>query len=127
MTLPLGEGATPTRVLGGETATRHLDRTAQTEYRPAPSPTRRPTPARRSSTAAGGTPPAPAAQKRGAFSRFARFVMALVALVLIAAAVAAAVIYTTDKATGVKVTEVTGNTVDKVVEEFEGLVEKNTE
>ncbi|HEY5332629.1 MAG TPA: protein kinase, partial [Solirubrobacterales bacterium] len=30
-----GEGATPTRVLGGDTAaTRHLDRTAQTEYRP---------------------------------------------------------------------------------------------
>ena len=42
-----GEGATPTRVLGGDTAaTRHLDRTAQTEYRPAPSPTRRPEPRR---------------------------------------------------------------------------------
>jgi len=53
--------------------------------------------------------------------------MALVALVLIAAAVAAAVIYATDKATGVKAKEVTGNTIDKVVEEFEGLIEKNTE
>ncbi len=38
------EGATPTSVLGGDTAaTRHLDRTtAQTEYRPAQSQTRRP-------------------------------------------------------------------------------------
>ena len=72
-------------------------------------------------------PPAHAPQKRSAFSRFARFVMALVALVLIAAAVAAAVIYATDKATGVKATEVAGNTVDKVVEEFKDLVKKNTE
>ena len=126
VTLPLGEGSTPTQVLGGETATRHLDRTAQTEYRPVPSPTRRPTPR-------SAQPPPPAApqattqQKRGAFSRFARFAMALVALVLIAAAVAAAVIYATDKAAGVKVREVTGNTVEKVVEEFEGLIEKNTE
>ena len=111
-------------MLGGETATRHLDRTAQTEYRPAPSQTRRPVPR------APLPPPVPAPvqtqRKRGAFSRFARFVMALVALVLIAAAVAAAVIFTTDKATGVKVTEVAGNTVDKVVEEFKELVKKNT-
>jgi eukaryotic-like serine/threonine-protein kinase len=124
VTLPLGEGATPTRVLGGETATRRLDQTAQTEYRPAASPTRRP-------AARIPQPPPPpvyeAPQKRGAFSRFARFVMALVALVLIAAAVAAAVIYTTDKATGVKATEVAGNTVNKVVEEFKDLVKKNTE
>jgi len=125
VTLPLDEGSTPTRVLGGETATRRLDRTAQTEYRPAPSPTRRPV------ARAPQPPPAPAPvyapQKRSAFSRFARFVMALVALVLIAAAVAAAVIYTTDKATGVKATEVAGNTVGKVVEEFKSLVKKNTE
>ncbi len=126
VTLPPGEGATPTRVLGGETATRHLDRTAQTEYRPAPSPTRRPTP-RSVQPPPPVAPQAPAQQKRGAFSRFARFVMALVALVLIAAAVAAAVIYTTDKATGVKATEVAGNTVDRVVEEFKDLVRKNTE
>ncbi len=126
VTLPLGEGSTPTRVLGGETATRHLDRTAQTEYRPAPSPTRRPTP-RSVQPPPPAVPQAPAQQKRGAFSRFARFAMALVALVLIAAAVAAAVIYATDKAAGVKVREVTGNTVEKVVEEFEGLIEKNTE
>jgi hypothetical protein len=53
--------------------------------------------------------------------------MALVALVLIAATVAAAVIYTTDKATGVKLKEVTGHTVGKVVEEIEGLVKQNTE
>jgi len=128
VTLPLGEGATPTRVLGGETAaTRHLDRTAQTEYRPAPSQTRRPTPRTPQPPLPPVRPQAPAQQGRGAFSRFARFVMALVALVLIAAAVAAAVIYATDKAAGVKVREVTGNTVEKVVEEFEGLIEKNTE
>ena len=126
VTLPLAEGDTPTRMLGGETATRHLDRTAQTEYRPAPSPTRRPA-ARAPLPPPPITPQAPAPPKRGAFSRFARFVMALVALVLIAAAVAAAVIYTTDKATGVKATEVAGNTVDKVVEEFKDLVKKNTE
>jgi eukaryotic-like serine/threonine-protein kinase len=127
VTLPLGEGATPTRVLGGETATRRLDQTAQTEYRPAPSPTRRPTPRAPQAPPPPMRPQAPAQQKRGAFSRFARFVMALVALVLIAAAVAAAVIYTTDKATGVKATEVAGNTVDRVVEEFKELVKKNTE
>ena len=50
-----------------------------------------------------------------------------VALVLIAAAVAAAVIVATDKATGVKATEVAGDSVDKVVEEFKELVKKNTE
>ncbi|HEX2391659.1 MAG TPA: protein kinase, partial [Solirubrobacterales bacterium] len=46
VTLPLDEGTSATRVLGGETAaTRHMGRdTARTEHRPAPSPTRRPTP-----------------------------------------------------------------------------------
>jgi serine/threonine-protein kinase len=127
VTLPPGEGATPTRVLGGETATRRLDSTAQTEFRPSPSPTRRPVARAPVSPPPPVSPQASVQKKRGAFSRFARFVMVLVALVLIAAAVAAAVIYATDKATGVKVKEVTGNTVGKVVEEIEGLVEKNTE
>ncbi|MBW8059827.1 MAG: serine/threonine protein kinase [Solirubrobacterales bacterium] len=121
VTLPLTEGATPTRVLGGETATRRLDRTAATEYRPAPSPTRRPGPR------APQPPPIAAPGKRSAFSRFARFVLVLVALVLIAAAVAAAVIVTTDRATGVRATEVAGDSVDKVVEELKDLVRKNTE
>jgi serine/threonine protein kinase len=130
VTLPMSEGTAPTSVLGGETTTRRLDRTAQTEYRPVqPSPTRRPEP--REPRVAPPPIPVPARaqrpKKRSAFSRFARFVMALVALVLIAAAVAAAVIYTTDKATGVKATEVAGNTVDKVVEEFKDLVKKNSE
>jgi predicted neutral ceramidase superfamily lipid hydrolase len=62
-----------------------------------------------------------------AFSRFARFVLAMVALVLIAAAVATAVILATNRASGVHATEVAGNTVDKVVEEFKELVHKNTE
>jgi serine/threonine protein kinase len=128
VTLPLAEGATPTRVLGGDTAaTRHLDRTAQTEYRPAHSQTRRPEP-RVSPPPPPPSPARPAQQrKRSAFSRFVRFVLALVALVLVAAAVAAAVIVTTDKAAGVKVSKVAGDSVDKVVEEVKDLVKKNTE
>ncbi|HEX8051179.1 MAG TPA: protein kinase [Solirubrobacterales bacterium] len=132
VTLPLEEGTAATNVLGGETAaTRHMGRdTAQTEYRPASS-TRRPAPR----TAPAPPPPAPAAaqpraaapRKRGAFSRFARFVLALVALVLVAGVVAAAVIFTTDKAAGVKVSRVAGDTVDKVVEEVKELVRDNTE
>jgi hypothetical protein len=129
VTLPMQEGATPTRVLGGDTAsTRHLDRTtAQTEYRPARSQTRRPEPR----VAAPPPPAAPrrpaAAPKRSAFSRFARFILALVALVLVAGAVATAVIVTTDKAAGVKVSKVAGDSVEKVVEEVKDLVKKNTE
>ncbi len=128
VTLPAEEGATPTRVLGSDTAaTRQLGRdTAQSEYRPVRSPTRRPEPR--------VAPPPPAAApraarppKRSPFSRFVRFVLALLALVLVAAAVATAVIITTDKAAGVKVTKVAGDTVDKVVEEFKSLVNKNTE
>ena len=46
---------------------------------------------------------------------------------LIAAAVAAAVIYTTDKAAGVKVSKVAGDTVDRVADEFKDLVNQNTE
>ncbi len=127
VTLPLSEGTDTTRVLGGETATRRLDQTAQTEYRPVPSPTRRPVRQAPVPPPVAATPPSAAQHKRSGFSRFARFVLALVALVLIAAAVAAAVIYTTDKAAGVKVKEVTGNTIEKVVDEFEELVRDNTE
>jgi len=126
VTLPLEAGTSATRVLGGETATRRLDRTGPTEFRPAASPGRRPPP--RVAPAPEPAPPRRYAEpKRSLFSRFARFVMALVALVLIAAVVAAAVIYTTDKATSVKVREVTGDTVSKVVEEVEDLVRSNTE
>ncbi|MGN6257462.1 MAG: protein kinase domain-containing protein [Solirubrobacterales bacterium] len=132
VTLPMEEGTSATRVLGGETAaTRHMGRdTAQTEYRPA-SPTRR-APARPVAPVPAPAPVAPpprAAErrKRGAFSRFMRFVLALVALVLVAAAVATAVIVTTDKAAGVRVSKVAGDTVDKVVEEVKELVRKNTE
>jgi eukaryotic-like serine/threonine-protein kinase len=128
VTLPLEEGETATQVLGGEEATRRLDRTERTELRPA-SPTRRPV--ARAPQPAPAPPPealAPAGPpRRSAFSRFARFVLAAVALVLIAAAVAAAVIIATDKATGVHATEVAGDTVDKVVEEVKELVKKNTE
>jgi serine/threonine protein kinase len=126
-----GEGSTPTRVLGSDTAaTRHLDRTAQTEYRPAPSPTRRPEPRVVAPPPAYQPPVAPERQgqrKRGGFSRFVRFVLAALALILVAAVVATAVIITTDKAAGVKVSKVAGDTVDKVVEEFKGLVSTNSE
>ncbi len=122
-----GEPTPRTRVIGEETAaTRHLERTtAQTEYRPAPSPTRRP-------RVVAPPPPAPmpraaAPKQRSGFSRFMRFVLALLALVLVAAAVATIVIVTTDKAAGVHITEVAGETVDKAVEQFKELVNKNKE
>jgi eukaryotic-like serine/threonine-protein kinase len=128
VTLPLEEGAAATQALGGETATRRLDRTDRTELRPA-SPSRRPV-ARAPQPAPAAEPArvAPAAPpKRGMFSRFARFMLAIVALVLIAGAVATGVILATDKATGVHASEVAGDTVDKVVEEVKELVKKNTE
>ena len=127
VTLPLEEGTAATSVLGDEEATRRLDQTERTEWRPA-SPSRRPVARAPQPAPPPSRPAAPqAAAKRGAFSRFARVVMAAVALVLIAAAVAAAVIVATDKATGVHATEVAGDSVDRVVEEFKELVKKNTE
>ncbi|HET6571260.1 MAG TPA: protein kinase [Solirubrobacterales bacterium] len=128
VSLPPEEGETATQVLGGEETTRRLEQTERSELRPS-SPTRRPV--ARAPQQAPVPPPQPLAPtappRRGAFSRFARFVMAAVALVLIAAAVAAAVIVATDKATGVHASEVAGDTVDRVVEEVKELVKKNTE
>jgi eukaryotic-like serine/threonine-protein kinase len=128
VTLPLAEGTAPTRVLGGETAaTRHLEgTTGKTAYRPPPSQTRRPV-RRPAPSPPPAAAPVPAQPRRSGFSRFVRFVFALIALVLIAAIVATAVIVTTDKAAGVKVSRVAGDTVEKVVEEVKGLVNKNTE
>ncbi len=129
VTLPLEEGTSATRVLGGDTAaTRHMGRdTAQTEYRPAQSQTRRPAPRVAPAPPPAARPRAAQPRRRGAFSRFVRFVLAAVALVLVAAAVATAVIVTTDKAAGVKVSRVAGDTVDKVVEELKDLVNNNKE
>ena len=132
VTLPLDEGTSATSVLGGDTAaTRHMGRdTGQTEYRPPASQTRRPAPRPVEPVPAPAPAAAPRAaepRRRGVFSRFARFVLALVALVLVAAAVATAVIVTTDKAAGVKVSKVAGDTVDKVVEELKDLVHNNKE
>jgi serine/threonine protein kinase len=129
VTLPIDEGESATRMLNDETATRHLDRTEQTEFRPPPSQTRRPTPRAQRPAAPPPRRPAPPAARsgRGAFSRFVRFALVLVALVLIAAAVATAVVVTTDKASGVKASEVAGDTVSKVVDEFKALIEQNTE
>ncbi|MGN6203234.1 MAG: protein kinase domain-containing protein [Solirubrobacterales bacterium] len=129
VTLPLEGGTSATRVLGGDTAaTRHMGRdTDQTEYRPA-RPAPRPA-ARPAAPAPVAAAPSRAAEprRRGAFSRFVRFVLALVALVLVAAAGATAVIVSTDKAAGVKVSRVAGDTVDKVVEELKDLVNNNKE
>ena len=89
VTLPLEEAT-------AEPATRRLDETGRTEFRPVPPPRpREPAPAPPVS------PPPPGPAKRSTFSRFARFVLAMVALVLIAAAVATAVIVATDRASGV--------------------------
>ena len=84
---------------------------------------------RREARAAAPVPPIQAAQprKRSRFSRFVRFILALIALVLVAGAVATAVILTTDKAAGVHISKVAGDTVDKVVEEVKELVSKNKE
>ncbi len=125
VTLPPDEGTT--HLLEEEAKTRRLEQTERTELRPA-SPSRRPEPRMPPPVPPRPAAPGPvAAPRRGAFSRFARFVMAAVALVLIAAAVAAAVIVATDKATGVHAREVAGDTVDQVVEEVKELVKKNTE
>ena len=126
VTLPLAAGDAATSVLGGETATRPLEQTERTELRPA-SPTRRPTP-RAAQPAPPPPPMVPAGpRRRSGFSRLVRFTLAAIALVLIAAAVAAAVIVATDQASGVRATEVAGDSVDRVVEEFKELVERNTE
>jgi serine/threonine protein kinase len=118
-----GEG-TATAVLGSESATRRLDETGHTDFRPAQSQTRRPTMRQQERQQAPRAVDAPS--KRGAFSRFARFVLVLVALVLIAAVVATGVILTTDKASGVHITRVAGNTIEKVSEKLENLVKDNT-
>ncbi len=126
VTLPDSAGATPTSVIGSETATRRLDQTARTEFRQAPSQTRRPAP-RAPQTGVPRPAPAPARRKRGVFSTFMRWVLALLALVAVAAAVAAGVILTTDKANGIHATEVAGKTINKVIGKFENLVKNNTE
>jgi len=124
--LPPTEGSEQTNVMGSETATRRLDQTERTELR-RPSQTRRPAP-----RAPRPAPPPPAAApplrpaKPSAFSRFVRLMLAIVALVLIAAAVATAVIVSTDKATGVKAREIAGDTIDKVVDEIKEAVRDNT-
>jgi serine/threonine-protein kinase len=123
VTLPLADDDTPTRQLGGETATRPLDRTAATEYRPsppAPPPRRRPSPPQPAAA------PAPR-RKRSGFSRFVRALMALIALIVIAGAVAVMVILLTDKAAGVEIREVAGDTVDNVVSDLKQLVRDNTQ
>jgi serine/threonine-protein kinase len=121
VTLPLADDDTPTSLLGGdETATRRLERTQRTEYRPSPPPAppvSRPAP-----------PPRRAAPpRRSGFGRFVRAVLGLIALVLIAAAVAAAVIVATDDSAGERIRDVTGDSINRVVDEMRQLVEDNRE
>jgi eukaryotic-like serine/threonine-protein kinase len=124
VTLPLGGDETATRHLGGEeTATRRLDQTERTEYRPA-------APAAAPRRRAAAPPPAPRpAPRRGpsAFARLVRATLALVALVLIAAAVAAAVIFATDDSAGNRIKDITGDTVQRVVDEMQQLIRDNTQ
>jgi eukaryotic-like serine/threonine-protein kinase len=129
VTLPDAVGGATTTVLGSESATRRLDETGHTEFRQAHSQTRRPAPRspERVAMPPRARPAPPQARRRGAFGRFMRWILALVALVLIAGVVAAAVILTTDKASGVHVTEVAGNTIEKVTGKFEDLIKNNTE
>jgi len=117
-------GDDPTSVLGGDTATRRLDQTGQTEYRPAPPPP----PRRRAAPAPAPAPrPVPAARpKRSGFSRFARAVLALVLLVLVAAAVAGIVILTTSDEAGVRLREIAGDGFDQIIDEVKSLVSDNT-
>ena len=63
VTLPEGAGTAATNVLGGETATGRLDQTERTEFRPAPSQTRRPVPARAAAASAPGAGPAAQAKR----------------------------------------------------------------
>ena len=123
VTLPLADTAA-TRDLGAEDATRRLDRTEPTDYRSPPPSRPRPRPQRRAA------PPPPRRaepRRRSGFSRFMRGALALIALVLVAAAVAAAVIVATDDSAGVRLKEISGDTVDKVVDELRALVEDNTQ
>jgi eukaryotic-like serine/threonine-protein kinase len=128
VTLPDAVGGATTAALGSESATRRIDETERTEFRPAQSQTRRPAP--RAPDRAVPPPraqPAPRPPRRSAFGSFVRWMLALVALVLIAGVVAGGVILTTDKASGVHVTEVAGNTIDRVTNKFEELIKTNTE
>jgi hypothetical protein len=122
VTLALADDDTPTRHLGAETTTRPLDRTAATEYRPAPPAA----PLRRAPRTPQPVIEQTNGRKRSAFGRFMRGVLALIALILIAAAVAAAVILTTDKAAGVQIRKVAGDTVTRVVDDLKQLVKDNT-
>jgi serine/threonine protein kinase len=123
VTLPLEEEGT-TRALrtqDEEPATRRLPRT---EYRRQPPVRRRAAPA--PAPARARTRPAQR-PRGGAFGRAMRGIAALIALVLIAAAVAAAVIFATDNATGPEIRRIAGDTVDQVVEEMRDLINDNTQ
>ncbi len=127
-TLLLADQDTPTRFLddeGDDETTRALRQTDQTAYRPAEP--RRQAPARRQAPQAPAPLPSSGRKKRSAFSRFVRGVLALIALALVAAAVATAVIVATDRSAGDKIREVTGNTVNKVLDEMRSVVKDNTQ
>ena len=130
VTLPMQEGATPTGVLGGDTAaTRHLDR----DHRPDR------VPAGAVADPAPGTARRPARRRPRRRARRPRRAEALRLLPLrpLRARPGRAGPgrrrgrdrgdLATDKAAGVKVSKVAGDTVDKVVEEVKDLVDKNTE
>jgi serine/threonine-protein kinase len=118
----LAEDEGPTAMLGGETATRRLDETGRTEYRPAPAAP--PPPRRRPPPPQSAYPPA-RPRRRSAFGRFVRAVLALIALVLVAAAVATAVIFATDDSAGNKIKDIAGTTVHDIATQIRDTVEGN--
>jgi eukaryotic-like serine/threonine-protein kinase len=125
VTVPLTEEEGPTAMLGGETATRRLDETARTEYRPPrPAPAPAPAPPRRPAAPPRSAYPPP--RRRSAFGRFFRAVLALIALVLVAAAVAAAVILATDDSAGNKIKDIAGNTVHDIAHQIRDTVQGNS-
>jgi serine/threonine-protein kinase len=120
VTLPLAEEDTPTAFLADDdAATRRIERT---EYRSAPPPA-----AARRRAAPAAPPRRPERGGRSGFGRFVRATLALIALVLIAAAVAAAVILATDDSAGERIRDISGDTIQKVVDEMEQLVRDNTQ
>jgi serine/threonine-protein kinase len=119
VSLPFDEEP-PTRRLGDETATRRMERTEQrrrARQPPAPAPEPAPPAPQRVMRPAGRRPSVMARTLRG--------IGTMIALVLIAAAVAAVVIIATSGSTGVKLKDVGGDTVDRVVDDLKQLVQDN--
>jgi serine/threonine protein kinase len=114
-------GTDVTVAMDEELATRRLEQepaTRRIERPPAPTaPPPRRAPARQ--------PERPAKRRPSLMRRTVRGIGGLIVLLLIAAAVAIGVIAATSKSTGVKLREISGDTIQKATDELRGLVEDN--